>query len=650
MSLKINSLKGLTLPLIAGGFMEINRLNKNNINLNSIKYVSKDDKKEIKKDNSQKLVEELDKMSMINNVNINKNGYELNLSKDELEKRTHKDYLTTKKMLVVDAPEYLELADGDKEALKHLVKAAKVLDKVNMQLDNPNNLPFQEYLEKEIAKGNENAKLTKILFDAQKGLCSLDRESNMIELAKGVKERAGKGVYPQDLEKEEFHNILIKMLKEGKVDEVAKILNQRSVVERVGNELVATDYVDKFKDDFAYMASELEKAAETSTNADFNEFLKLQAKALRTADPMLDAYADKKWATLQDTPLEFTITRENYSDELTETVVENPELKKLLDENGITPVAKDFLGGRVGIVNKKGTDAILGVKNYLPLMAQNMPFKDSYIQNISPDKESKQTMVDVDLVAVNGDVGAFRAGITLAENLPNDDKLSIKELDGGRRNVYHRQIRLITSDDAREKMKKRLDATLNPELHKYYNDEADHWFTVGHENGHSLGPKSGTEGLGKYKSIIEENKADMISLAMLDVLTEAGMYTPEQRNQIIVTYAADNMMTSKPTLSQAHRVRSVMQNYYFIKEGAMEISKDGVLNVNIEKMVPTAKKMLEEIIQVQMKGDFSKGEKYVMDNFVWTPEMQTMSENIKKVSKTLNGKVESPLADKLLNE
>ena len=598
-----------------------------------------------------KLVKELDKMSMINNVNIGKKDYELNLLREELEKRTHKDYLTTKKMLAADAPEYLELQDGDKEALKHLVKAAVVLDKVNMQLDNPNNLPFKEFLEKEIEKGNEDAKLTKVLFDAQKGVCSLDRESNMIELAKGVSMRPGKGVYPQDLEKEEFHQILINMLKNGKVDEVAKILNQRTVVERAGNELVAVDYVDKFRDDFAYMASELEKAAETSTNEDFNEFLKLQAKALRTADPMLDAYADKKWATLQDTPLEFTITRENYSDELTETVVENPELKKLLDENGIVPVAKDFLGGRVGIVNKKGTDAILKVKSYLPLMAQNMPFKDEYIQNIAPDgKDSKQTMVDADLVAVTGDVGEFRAGITLAENLPNDDKLSIKELDGGRRNVYHRQIRLITSEDAREKMQKRLEATLKPELHKYYNDEADHWFTVGHENGHSLGPKSGTEGLGKYKSIIEENKADMVSLAMLDVLTEAGMYTPEQRSQIIVTYAADNMMTSKPTMSQAHRVRSVMQNYYFIKEGAIEISKDGVLNVNIDKMVPTARKMLEEIIQVQMKGDFTKAEKYVTDYFVWTPEMEKMAENIKKVSKTLNGKVESPLADKLLSE
>jgi len=600
-------------------------------------------------EDSEIIMKELDKMSSINNgINLSKKEYKLNLSMEELQKRTHKDYLTTKKMLAIDAPEYKNLEDGDKEALKHLVKAAIVLDKINMQLDNHHNLAFKEFLEKEVALGNEQARLTKILFDAQKGVCSLDRESNMIELAQGVSMRSGKAVYPEDLDKDEFHSILIKMLKAGKVDEVAKILNQRSVVERNGDELIAIDYIDKFKEDFAYMADEIEKASLVSTNEDFNEFLKLQAKALRKADPMLDAYADKKWATLQDTPLEFTITRENYSDELTETVVENSELKSLLDENGIIPVAKDFLGGRVGIINKKGTDAILGVKNYLPLMAKNMPFNNEYIQNISPDKESKQTMVDADLVAVTGDVGEFRAGITLAENLPNDDKLSIIELDGGRRNVYHRQIRLITSDDAKEKMQKRLNATLNPDLHKFYNDEADHWFTVGHENGHSLGPKSGTEGLGKYKSIIEENKADMISLAMVDVLTEAGMYTPEQRNQIIVTYAVDNMMMSKPTMSQAHRVRSVMQNYYFIKEGAIEISEDGILNVNIEKMVPTARKMLEEIIRVQLSGDFTTGEKYVLDNFIWTPQMDKMAENIKSVSKTLNGKVESPLADELL--
>ena len=573
--------------------------------------------------------------------------YELNLSMEELEKRTHKDYLTTKKMLDVDAPEYKTLDEGDKQALKHLVKAGAILEVINKQLDSCHNLPFEEFLNEEIKKGNKQAELTKILYDAQKGLCAIDRESNIIELAKGVHEMPGKGIYPEDLSKEEFHSILIKMLNEGKTEEVKVILNQRSVVERAGSELKGVDYIDKFKDDFSKMADELEKAAETSTNADFNEYLHLQAKALREADPMLDAYADKKWAALQDTPLEFTITRENYSDEMTETVIENEELKSLLDKNGITPVAKDFLGGRVGIINKKGTEAILKVKEFLPVMAKNMPFKDEYVQNISHDKESKQTMVDVDLVMVSGDVGAFRAGITLAENLPNDDKLSIS-IGGGRRNVYHRQIRLITSDDAKKKLQDRLDAILNKEQHKYYNDEADHWFTIGHENAHSLGPNSGTEALGKYKSIIEENKADMTSLAMLDVLVENGMYTKEERDQIIVTYAADNMLKSKPTLSQAHRVRSVMQNYYFLREGALTIDMNGVLTVNIDKMVPTARKMLEEIIRIQIDGDFAKGEKYVLDNFIWTNQMDVMAENIKRVSKTLNGTVESPLADKLL--
>ncbi|MCR5265594.1 MAG: hypothetical protein K6E29_03260 [Cyanobacteria bacterium RUI128] len=575
--------------------------------------------------------------------------YELNLSMEELEKRTHKDYLVTKKMLAEDAPEYQALADGDKEALKYLVKAAYILEGVNKKLDNVHNLPFEEFLNKEIAKGNKQAELTKILYDAQKGVCALDRETNIIELAKDVHSTYGKGVYPEDLCKEEFQYIILKMLNEGKIEEVRTILNQRSVVERDGDELKATDYIDKYKDEFSAMADELEKASKVSTNKDFNEYLELQVKALRKADPMLDAYADKKWAELQDTPLEFTITRENYSDQLTETAIEKEEIKTLLEKYNISPVGKDFLGGRVGIVNKKGTEALLKVKNYLPLMADNMPFKDEYVQNISPDKESKQTMVDVDLVTVSGDVGEFRAGITLAENLPNDDKLSLT-IGGGRRNVYHRQIRFITSEDARKKLQERLDAILNHDQHKYYNEEADHWFTIGHENAHSLGPNSGTEALGKYKSIIEENKADVTSLAMLDVLEQNGMYTKEEKEQILVTYAADNMLKSRPTLSQAHRVRSVMQNYYFLKEGAIEISEDGVLTVHIDRMVPTAQKMLKEIIRIQVDGDFEKGEKYVLDNFQWTKEMEVMAEKIKKVSKSLNGKVEEPLAKKLLGE
>ena len=627
--------------------MEVNKITSNKVNTRylTVKKESTTAVSSANIDRSDALMKELNIMANRNNISF-KGSFELNLSTDELEKRTNKDYLITKKMLKADAPEYLNLEEGDKEALKHPVKAAYILEAINMKIDNPHNIPFREYLKSEVAKGNKNAELTKILFDAQKGINAIDNMSNKINLAKGYTEHPGKGVYPEDLSKEEFHQILIKMLNEGKDDEVKKILTQRSVVERNGDELVGIDYVDKFKEEFSHMADELDAAAETSTDRNFTKYLILQAQALRMANPMLDAYADKQWATLQDTPLEFTITRENYEDEMTGTIVENKELSKMLEERGISPIPKDFLGARVGIVNKDGTEALMAIKKYLPTLAKNMPYADEYEQNISTEGDTKQTMVDVDLVAVAGDVGAYRGGITLAENLPNDDKLSL-QIGGGRRNVYHRQIRFI-SDMA--KLQERLDAILDKEQHQYYLDEADHWFTIGHENAHSLGPKKACETLGKYRNIVEENKADMGSLAFVDLLTELGMYTPEQRKQIIVTTMTDNFLKSKPTLSQAHRVRTVMQNKYFADRGGYEITPEGKIHVNIDKVVPIAKEMLSEIIRIQLDGDFEKAEKYVNDNFVWTDNMELIAQKLQKVNKALNGRTESELAEKLLSE
>lgn len=608
-----------------------------------------DDVKAQTKDLSNEMMNNLSATANINKANVMKTNtekFELNLSTAELEKRTNKDFLAPKVMLKPDSKEYINLAEGDKQALKHLAKTAKIMDTVYMKMDNEKNLAFKEYLEKETAKGNKDAEMSLKLFNAQKGISGIDMESNMVTLAKGQEERPGKAFYPADLKKEEFHNILIKMLNDGEKEEVGKILNQRSIVERDGDKLKAVDYCDKFKEEFTQIADELDKAAETSTNKDFNEYLKLQSKALRTADPMLDAYADKKWAELQDTPLEYTITREQYADRMTGSVMENPKLSKMLSDAGIVPQSKDSLGCRVGIVNKKGTEDLLAIKKYLPMLAEHMPLADKYTQTISASGDAKQTMVDVDLVALTGDGGAYRGGVTLAENLPNGDKLSLT-IGGGRRNVYHRQIR---STSQPEKIQKRLDAVLDPKFHKLYNEEADHWFTIGHENAHSLGPKEGDEGLGKYRNIIEENKADMGSLSFLDDLVKEGMYSKEQKDQILVNFATNTFLKSKPTMDQAHRVRSVMQANYFMKEGAIDVNKDGKIEVNLEKMVPTAKKMLTEIIEVQLSGDMKTAEEFINKNFAWGEKNEIIASKLREVNKTLNGVVESPLADELTKD
>ena len=74
------------------------------------------------------------------------------------------------------------------------------------------------------------------------------------------------------------------------------------------------------------------------------------------------------------------------------------------------------------------------------------------------------------------------------------------------------------------------------------------------------------------------------------------------------------------------------------------------MEIDIDKMIPTAKEMLAEIIKIQLSKDFATGEKYVLDNFVWTEEMEILSKKLKEIDKSLNGTLKTPLADKLANE
>ena len=573
--------------------------------------------------------------------------YEYGLEIEELRRRTDRKNLMIIHLLTPNSEEYKNLAEGDKEALKYLVKAGAILEDIELRIDEINNIPFRNFLEEELKNeaNKEKANLTKVLFLGQKGINAQDYLAGKINLAKGIKQKPGLGVFPSDITKEELHSILIKMLKKNKTEEVKKILNQRSIVERDGEYLKATDYIDFFKEDFKKIADLLIKASTVSTNVDFNQYLILQAEAFREANPLLDAYADIKWAQLQDTPLELTIVRENYVEELTPTFNENEELKELLKKNNIFPVAKDSLGFRLGIVNKNGTNQILSIKKYLKEMAENMPYNNEYNQSISSnDTEVKQTMVDVDLILCAGYVGAFRGGVVLAENLPNDDKLSLT-LGGGRRNVYHRQMR--KSDP--EMTKLLLDAVLDPEQHEFYSSEANHLFTICHENTHSLGPIITDDKLGQYSHIIEENKADMGGLIFLDLLQEKGYYTELQKKQIIVTFIVDSFMREKPNLNQPHWVRSVMQNYYQFKNGGYEI-KNEKIHVNIDKVVGIGKEMMKEIIRIQLDNNITKAEEYINNNFIWNEEMKLIGGKKLAVRSVLNGILINELADKLLEE
>ncbi len=557
-------------------------------------------------------------------------GYKINLSAEEL-KEIRKNRTTTIELIDENFDGYKCLSDGDKKAIQHLVCAAKIINDVALEQDNPKNLQMKHALEKAV-ENSDYAKDALWLFNSFNGVAGHNGvDKKPVEIFEGIRFLPGHNFYPEDLTVAEFHKILEQMLDDEQVDEVRHILNARTMVRRDGNKLKAIDYTEFFAEQFSLAANELEVAAHYTTDEAFKDYLGWQAQALLQNNEDMDMLADKHWAVLQNCPLEFTIGRENYDDEITPTVFENQSLMQKLTRENIEIVPKDMLGARVGILNKEGTDLILKFKELLPEIAKKMPLINEYHQHITHD--NKQTSVDVDLVALQGDYAQCRGGITIAQNLPNSDKLAIKT-GGGRRNVFHRQVRRVKISDEQIKL---LNEFVSPELHELFNEDARHIYVIGHENGHTLGPDSECKNsLGIYNHVIEENKADVISLAFMPEYVKAGVIDEKTLKQIYLTRIVALFLMAEPVLQNPHRVGDLMQFNYLLKKKAIYFENDK-LKVNFEK-VPTAMyDLLEETVRTQLSKNPENAKKLINEYAVWG-EMSQKIADFKKMLGTKNYK------------
>lgn len=550
------------------------------------------------------------------------NGYDIAISEQDLENRLQNQTLDIE-LISPDFFGYCELSEGNRKALQHLVAAAKMINDVCLEQDHPQNLAQKKALEA-AAPQDRQAELALQLFNSLNGVAGyngVDKEP--VEIFAGIHLLPGHNFYPVDLSVAEFHNILLSMLADGEQAEVAAILSARTMVRREGTKLRAIDYTVYFAEDFSRIANELEVAAHYCDVEEFKDYLGWQAQALLQNNPDMDMLADQHWAVLQDCPLEFTLSRENYDDEITPTVYNHPELKAKLEALGIEAVAKDMLGARVGVVNRKGTELILQFKKYIPELARQMPYAERYHQHILDGEELKQTMVDVDLVDLEGDYAQCRGGITTAQNLPNNDKLAVK-CGGGRRNVYHRQVRMSGDN---EKQKLILEKLVAPELHRYFDREADHLFVIGHENGHSLGPDSNYQNaVGPLRHIIEEHKADVISLAFMPYYVEKGVIDAETLKKIYVSYIVGRMfLTARPHRQLPHRMAELLQFNYLRKNGAINFDENGKLQINFAKLSTVLHSLLDETIAVQLSASPQKAEDFVNQYTDWSPDSERIA-------------------------
>lgn len=543
---------------------------------------------------------------------------------------------------------YDSLSAADKKALSHLVKAAEFLDKVFLRQDHPDNIRALKKLKKAASKGDALAEKALKVFAMHNGLEGSDlytQKTQPLRLFRDKKLQPGKGFYPQDLTKKELADYIV-----AHPEQASALLSNNTVVQREGKRLAAVPYSVAFREEMEGAARELLLAAKETGHKGFAEYLRWQAQQLvNDSDPETAYTADKLWiSNLEDSPLEFTIGRENYGDRMSADVAADPRVKKVLDENGIKAKAKDSIGVRVGIVNQESYAEIADYRKHLETFAEEMPLKDRYKQQ-TEGGEAKMTFADVDLVAITGDYAAVRGGITVAQNLPNSDKLAVQQQEGSRL-VFHRQVRQGGDSAAQQKF---LDALIDSAQHKWYDNNADFLFTVGHELGHSLGPRVTADGrdksgsLGKYGAMLEENKADVVSIVMTGYFLQTGKFDQDQANKIYLTWAAGELPTKQPSEEEAHRSRSIMQLNYFREKGAIKLEKGGKLSIVPEKMAGAAKDMLTEVIQLQLDGDAKKAEAFVKKYAAWNDALQYAADTRMQMKPRLYRLVNQPLRAKL---
>ncbi|MDD3013433.1 MAG: hypothetical protein PHC34_06990 [Candidatus Gastranaerophilales bacterium] len=574
------------------------------------------------------------------------NGYELAISEKEL------DNIIQNQSTIYElnpVKEYEALQDGDKRALKHLVRAAKILNDVFLKQDHQLNIVMKKALEREVEKGDIHAQKALKLFNTFNGIEGENGlQQEPVKIFDGLKLSDGRNMYPQNYNKEKLINYLT-----ANIEQTPAILNNDTIVKAHKNRLYAVPYSIEFRKEYEKAAKELLLAAKETTHKGFSDYLQLQTQALVCNDPEYSFKADEAWANLKDSPLEFTISRESYKDSLAGAAAEDKEFANLASKNSFTIKSKDFIGVRVGIVDQKSSKNLADYKKYLKELTELMPLKEEYPKRAT-DKENKikQNLSDVDLVYMSGDYLANRPSIVIAQNLPNNDKLSVK-LNAGRKNVFHKQIRKTENPELR---KKKLEGIVDASQRHLYNKDSQHLFVIGHELSHALGPNSTRSGKDKksslgegYGDVIEESKADLGSIMSVEFFVKKGKYTKEQAEKIYLTFAADLIPLSNPPLNQPHRVRSVMQFNYFVEKGAIELV-DGKIKIVPEKFNRTAKNMLEEEIKIQLDGDSEKAKEFVDKYRQWNDNLEIISRFIRSLSPKPYCVVNTPLAEKLLTE
>jgi len=453
------------------------------------------------------------------------------------------------------------LTDNQKAMIATLIDASKIMDELFWRQ------AFGEDKASFLAKIND----PKVQKFAAINYGPWDRLNGDQVFLSGYEEKApGAQFYPADITKEELNNADIKD-KNGLY----------SIVKRdEAGKLYTVDYSVEYAQALEKAAGLLREASKLADDKEFANYLNLRADALLSNEYQASDFA---WMDMKNNPIDVVIGPiETYEDQLF----------------GSRAAFESY----VLVKDLAWSERLAKFAAFLPELQKGLPVDAKYKQEV-PGSDADLNAYDVVYYAGHSNAGSK----TIAINLPNDEQV---QLEKGTRRLQLKNAMRAKFDKILVPIAEQL---IVPEQRKHITFDAFFANTMFHEVAHGLGIKNTITGKGtvrqslqEHASALEEGKADILGLYMVEQLLKKGEITQGTLEDYYTTFMAGIFRSVRFGASSAHGKANMIRFNFFAQEGAFSKNEQGLYRVNMEKMGDAMAKLSGLILTLQGDGDYQK--------------------------------------------
>jgi hypothetical protein len=370
-----------------------------------------------------------------------------------------------------------------------------------------------------------------------------------------------------------------------------------SMVRRDENgQLTAIPYSTYFAKELTSASLLLKKAATLAEDKSFAAYLNLRAEALLTDEYQASDYA---WMDMKTNPIELVYGPiEIYEDQLF----------------GYRAAFESY----VLLKDLAWSERLSKYASFLPELQEGLPVEAKYKAQM-PGADADLNAYDVIYYAGHSNAGSK----TIAINLPNDEEVQLKK---GTRRLQLKNAMQAKFDNIMLPISEQL---IVPEQRQHITFTAFFANTMFHEVAHGLGIKTvlGSDqtvrqALKEHASALEEGKADILGLYMVQQLLAKGVIDEGMLEDYYVTFMAGIFRSVRFGASSAHGKANMIRFNFFQEYHAFSRNEAGLYQVDMLKMSEAIDALSNKILTLQGDGDYAGVAKLVADKGLIKAQLQ----------------------------